>query len=370
MNRFSLSGGIVITPSQERFASLRIADGLIEGIGYPFADEPNIDVSHCYVTPGLIDLQLNGGEACDFWAQPDLAQVQKLSAALLKCGVTTFLPTLITADLDHIQENTEFLESIGVGAQTEIDAEFGLIKSCHARMPGIHLEGPCLSPQRPGVHPPKCLQPLTVAVLEKIIRSSVKLMTLAPELDHSGDALAYLADRHVLMSLGHSNSTFEEANLAFDRGIKMVTHTYNAMPALHHRAPGAVMASMLDNRVSNCVIADGLHVEPAAIKLLIKVKGVDNVVLVTDAAHVGTSQGGLVGSSISLADAVANVVNWQLSTFPEAIRMAALNPASLMGWSSKIGQLNSGNCADIVVWDQASLAVRKVYVNGELKYDG
>ena len=96
----------------------------------------------------------------------------------------------------------------------------------------------------------------------------------------------------------------------------------------------------------------------------------DKVVLVTDAAHVGTSEGGLFGSSISLSDAVRNVVNWQVSNFPEAIRMATLNPAACMGWSSKIGQLESGNCADIVVWDQASLAIRKVYVNGELKYDG
>jgi N-acetylglucosamine-6-phosphate deacetylase len=349
---------------------LRVAGALIDGLGDAFTDAENVDVSQCYVTPGLIDLQINGGAACDFWAQPDLLQVQKLSAELLQCGVTTFLPTLITADLDHIQATTAFLESIGVGADAGCDADFALIKSCQARLPGIHLEGPCLSPQRPGVHPPKCLQPLQIGVLEKIVRVSVKLMTLAPELDDTGKAIEYLTNHDVVVSLGHSNSTLAQANSAFDRGVKMVTHTYNAMPPLHHRAPGAVIASMLDNRVSNCVIADGLHVDAQAIKLLVKVKGVDKVVLVTDAAHIGTSEGGLVGSSISLSDAVRNMVNWQVSTFPEAIRMATLNPAACMGWSRKIGQLQSGNCADIVVWDKASLAIRKVYVSGELRYDG
>jgi N-acetylglucosamine-6-phosphate deacetylase len=206
--------------------------------------------------------------------------------------------------------------------------------------------------------------------MERIVRPSIRLITLAPELDDTGKALEYLADHDVVVSLGHSNSTFEQANCAFDRGIAMVTHTYNALPPLHHRAPGAVMASMLDNRVSNCVIADGLHVDAAAIKLLVKVKGANKVVLVTDVAHVGTSEGGLVGSSIMLSDAVRNVVNWHVCSFPEAIRMATLNPASCLGWSGKLGQLQAGHCADIVVWDKASLVIKKVYVAGELKYDG
>jgi N-acetylglucosamine-6-phosphate deacetylase len=210
---------------------------------------------------------------------------------------------------------------------------------------------------------------LSVAVLEQLIRPAVKLITVAPELDESGKSIAFLLDHQVRVSLGHSNATFEEAQKAFDAGVRLVTHTYNALPPLHHRAPGAVIASMLDERVTNCVIADGLHVDAAAIKLLLKVKGVDKVILVTDAAHIGTTGGGLVGSSITLSQAVCNVVKWQLCSFPEAIRMATVNPAQAMGWSDKIGTLAPGSCADFILWNQEDLTIKQVYVGGELQYN-
>jgi N-acetylglucosamine-6-phosphate deacetylase len=366
MNHLALIGGTIITPLEERFLDLIIEDGIIEKLGIIDPSTTNletVDVSGCYVTPGLIDLQLNGGLACNFWAEPTSTDLSAFCRDQINSGVTTFLPTLITADIKHIMKNVEFLQSLGVGSDGS-GTSFGAVKDCAARLPGVHLEGPCLSPQRPGVHPPEWIKPLSKAVVEQLKAPAVKLMTVAPESDATDESLQYLSANGVVPSLGHSNATFEEAQLAFDRGVRLMTHTYNALPPLHHRAPGAVTAAMLDDRVTCCVICDGLHVDAPAIKLLLKVKGVEKIVLVTDAAQIGTTGGGLVGSSIDLNEAVKNVVEWKIASFADAIRMATLNPAKIMGWSDKIGDLSPGKCADIVVWDKATLQIKHVFVSG------
>jgi len=189
-------------------------------------------------------------------------------------------------------------------------------------------------------------------------------MTVAPESDAGEEGLKALFAKNIVPSLGHSNATFEEAQQAFDRGVVLMTHTFNALPPLHHRAPGAVAAAMLDDRVTCCVICDGLHVDPTAVKLLLKVKGIEKIILVTDAAQIGTTGGGLVGSSIDLNEAVKNVVQWRVAGFAEAIRMASYNPARMMGWSDSIGDLSPGKCADIVVWDKQTLDIKHVFVSG------
>lgn len=366
MNQLALVGGTIITPLEERVADVFVQNGIIQKLDTSSDSNSSteiLDVSQCYVTPGLIDLQLNGGPGCDFWQEPTAQDVSALSRHLLSAGVTTFLPTLITADIGHMRKNIEFLESIGVG-QSGSASSFGVVTGCQARMPGVHLEGPCLSPQRPGVHPANWLQPLSKNLLSRLISPSIKLVTLAPELEPSHEGVRYLQSCAIEVSLGHSNATFEEAQSAFEQGIKLVTHTYNAMPPLHHRAPGAVIAAMLDDRVTCCVICDGLHVDPPAVKLLIKTKGVDKVILVTDAAAIGTTGGGLVGSSINLDEAVRNVVTWGAATFAQAIKMAAFNPAATMGWLDRIGQIKEGNCADLVVWDRKNLSIKAVIAAG------
>jgi N-acetylglucosamine-6-phosphate deacetylase len=125
------------------------------------------------------------------------------------------------------------------------------------------------------------------------------------------------------------------------------------------------VAAFRDCLVSACIICDGLHVDPSMVRLLIQTKGVPQVILVTDQAYVGTSQGGLVGSSIGLADAVRNVVEWGIVHFADAVRMATSNPATVMGMSSRIGHLEPGRLADIVVWDKETLAIKHVIVGGQ-----
>jgi N-acetylglucosamine-6-phosphate deacetylase len=379
-----IKNGHIISPLEDRFADITVEAGLIAAIGDgteqdAAADGHSIDARGCWVTPGLIDLQVNGGSQCDFWGDPTPEEVMSFATELARAGVTTILPTLITDDLTHLRKNIDYLEKeLGVGPQqltmsgpasAPAKAAIGSAKQIAAgtisvRMPGIHLEGPCLSPERPGVHPPEHLQPLTLSVLEKIITPSVKLITLAPELDPEGTTLTWLLKQGVEVALGHSNATYEQAQQAFGRGVKLMTHTYNALPPIHHRAPGAVTAALLEPQVTCCIICDGQHVSAPAVQLALKAKGIGGSILVTDVAHVGTSQGGLVGSSILLDTAVRNVVKWGIATFREAIMMATLNPARALGWDSSIGMLAPGRQADIVVWDKQTLAVKHVIVRG------
>jgi N-acetylglucosamine-6-phosphate deacetylase len=362
MAKLLLTGGEVITPHIERFVDVVIEGKFIKSVGSSGQDAKGaaqIDVSGSYVTPGLFDLQVNGSADCDFWQDPNAKQVEALCRRMLKAGVTAFLPTLITGDLSHMSKNISFLQSLGVGDDEE---------RFDVRMPGLHLEGPCLSPHRPGVHPPQFIQPLSVEVLEKIVTPIVKLITVAPELDREGKALHWLNEKGVTVSLGHSNATYDEAATAFSRGIALMTHTFNALPPLHHRNPGAVTAALLDDQVSCCVICDGLHVDPKAAQLIVKCKTPARTVLVTDIAHVGTKDGGLVGSSIYLDEAVRNVVTWKVATFPEAIRMASWNAAKAVGLAGTFGEIANGRVADVVVWDKKTLAIKHVISSGKLVF--
>lgn len=376
MKNLVLAGGEVISPLETRFTNVWIADGQLLDIAEhaPTGNHDNfevVNVTGCYVTPGLVDLQVNGGPACNLWDEPSDTQFEKLCRQLLEAGVTCFFPTLITDDVEHLRKNIRFLEAAGVhrnGSSKEVaKAKSTSLKDLIA-MPGIHLEGPCLSPHRPGVHPKQHLAPLDLKLLERLIAPSVKLMTLAPELDPTGECLKFLEKSGVIVSLGHSNATAEEARQAFDRGVRLMTHTFNALPPLHHRSLGAVGAALLDDRVTCCLIADGLHLDPDAVKLIVRMKGTNKTVLVTDAAHVGTTEGTLVGSSIVLSDAVRNLVRWGVSDFRSAIQMATLNPARCMNVEGTAGSLASRHSADVVVWNKDSLDIQYVIAGGTIVY--
>ncbi len=218
------------------------------------------------------------------------------------------------------------------------------------------------------MHGKQFIQPLNLAVLRKLTDDAVKLMTIAPELDPSCATIDYLKEHHIAASLGHSNATVEEAHRAFDRGVRMVTHTFNAAPPIHHRNPGAIAAALLDDRVSCALIADGKHLDPQMIKLVFRLKGATQVILVTDAAQIGTTGGGLVGSSITLSEAVLNIVDWQVASFVEAVRMATWNPAKAIGIDKEVGRLDIGMKGDVLVWNQNPLGLKHVILGGQLVY--
>jgi N-acetylglucosamine-6-phosphate deacetylase len=378
MSNLRISKGEVVTPEKIEQKDLYVYNGLIDDSCSKIGEySQSIDAKDCYITAGLFDLQVNGCEGCDLWDAPTIKQFADLCIAMLKGGVTAFLPTLITADISHLQKNIQFLESIGVGSPSSLalnclildklgvkDHNSEIDKNQLVILPGIHLEGPYLSEKKPGVHPPEYIRPLVLEELKKLNKPSVKLITLAPESKEGLAAINYLNQHNIIPSLGHSNATYEEAEKAFIAGIPLVTHIFNAMPAIHQRRPGAAVAALLNENVYCCVIADGLHVDPQMIRLLIKMKGVDKVILVTDIANIGTTDGSLIGSSIKLFQAVSNMVNWGIVSFQQAIQMATLNPARIMGLENKIGQIEKGKRADLVIWDKKSLKVKHVIANG------
>jgi len=364
MKSYWLRGGEVVTPLEERFVNLAV-DGarvkLLERERPQPENSQEIDCSGCYVTPGLFDLQVNGTDTCNFWADPTEAEFELLAKQMLKNGVTSFLPTLITGDLKHLQKNIAFLSGLGAGSIQDSKSDAPEKNIC---MPGIHLEGPYLSPEKPGVHPKEFIRAMNLSEIKELTAASVKLMTLAPEKSDSKGVIEFLREQGVVVSLGHSNASFEEAESAFASGIKMMTHTFNALPGIHHRSPGCITSALLNDDVYCCIICDGLHVDPSVVRLLIKVKGVHRVVLVTDIAQTGTKGGGLVGSSIYLCEAIRNVVRWQAASFPDAVRMATLNPATVMNLSDRIGRIGGDARADLVIWDKATLEIKSMFVNG------
>jgi len=377
MSNLRIVKGEVFTPNKVEIRDLFIEEGLVDFVST--RDSQNfattINAHNCYVTPGLFDLQVNGSQGCDLWAEPDAQQFASLCADMLRAGVTAFLPTLITADIQHLYKNVNFLESMGVGKNIcpelnqSIGEQFGLKLNAKGsrelvHLPGIHLEGPYLSKQRTGAHPRQFIRPINMVEFAELMSPAIKLVTLAPELAGGKLAIDYLLKHEIIPSLGHSDATYKQAKQAFDAGISIVTHIFNALPPIHQRQPGAVVAALLDENVYCCVICDGLHVDPEMVKLLLKIKGKDRVILVTDIAHIGTTGGSLLGSSIRLSTAITNIVNWGIVNFSEAIQMASFNPARAMNLDNMIGQIGKGRRADLVIWDKKSFKIKHVIANG------
>ncbi|MBI1270602.1 amidohydrolase family protein [bacterium] len=361
-----ITGAEVLVASGRSRTSVWINNGLIEALGESplsstVSDYEVVNASGLTLTAGLVDIQVNGGARCNLWEVTGKAELQGLCRLMAEHGVTTFLPTLITDSVDRLCELKSGLVEAGVASPEQMSPENSEII---ARMPGFHLEGPFLSPQRPGVHPVEHIVPPDSEKLSRLVDETVLLVTLAPEEDKDGASIKWLRERGVKVSAGHTNADYEEAKQAFDAGIRLATHLFNAMPGIHHRDPGIITAALLDRRVTCCLIADGLHLAPAMVDLIFRMKAVEKVVLVTDIAYVGTADGGLVGSSITLDEAVRNLVRWGICSFDQAIQMATINPASAVGLGDRLGSLDPGKLADLVLWQEQELKVNSVISGG------
>ncbi|HAN45612.1 MAG TPA: N-acetylglucosamine-6-phosphate deacetylase [Cyanobacteria bacterium UBA8156] len=291
-----------------------------------------------------LDLQINGALGLSFndlhpGCEDKLAQVCEFLATQ---GLQGFLATLVTTDLAAIQR------SLAVLARFQQQAHGG------AQLLGVHLEGPFLHPAKRGAHPAAHLLPLTLNHLKRVLGDFtplVKLVTLAPELDPTGAAIAYLRDRNIIVSAGHSQATAAEARCAFAQGVTAITHAFNAMPPLHHREPGLLGAALLDERIWCMAIADGVHVCPDMLRLLYRLKG-DRLIIASDAlapfglpdgeypwddrpirVTQGTARlpdGTLAGTTVGLPQAVQNLVNWNVCTPAQAIAAVTAAPQTLL----------------------------------------
>jgi N-acetylglucosamine-6-phosphate deacetylase len=333
--------------------------------------------SDTILTPGLIDLQLNGCHGTDF-ASGSIAEVQQALSLLPQSGTTRLLATLVSAPMVDLLGSLNTLEEVVHLPQTQ-----------QSRLLGFHLEGPFLNPQRAGTHPVEGLQTIDLEALEPLLSPSVKLMTLAPELEQAPALMERLNQKGIRFWAGHTQANASQLEVALERGLAGVTHLFNAMEGFHHRQPGTALHVLNDDRLLAALIADGEHIHPEMLRLVVKVKGVERLLLTSDAlplagcpegaqarfagqwvyrqqAKAVNEQGGLAGSLQLLDEAIRNCVRWKLCSFTQAVQMATLNPARVLGLEAEHGQLVEGARADLVLWDKRSLDILACWVDGEL----
>jgi N-acetylglucosamine-6-phosphate deacetylase len=256
---------------------------------------------------------------------------------------------------------------------------------------GIHLEGPFISHEKRGVHPPEDVLSPSAQAFECFWQASagtIRMMTIAPELPGAVETIQYARRLGVHSSLGHSNATYQEAQSGISAGADHATHTFNAMRALDHREPGILGAVLEDNELTADIIADGIHVHPSVLKLFLRAKGADRAILITDAISATGMpngvyklggievqvrngrceyQGKLAGSVLTLDRALRNVMafaGWQLQ---QAIKLATLNPAQRLGISDQRGILAPGRRADLVVLTPEGEVVHTI-IGGEIAH--
>ncbi|MDX2243183.1 MAG: N-acetylglucosamine-6-phosphate deacetylase [Leptolyngbyaceae cyanobacterium bins.302] len=352
----------------------------------PSLDSPNsIDLAGDWLSLGGIDLQINGALGLAF---PDLNvnNAEKLAGIndfLWQQGVDGYLPTLVTTSIDNIQRSLAVIHqsqqatrrSLASNPQPSTPNSQPPTPNPSSTILGVHLEGPFLNPEKRGAHPQEYLQPLTIANVQRVLGDYapvVKVITLAPELDETGEVIPYLRSLGITVSLGHSLATAEQAQRAFEQGATMVTHAFNAMPSLHHRQPGLLAAAIVDPQVQCGLIADGQHVSPLMMDILLQASHYDQgIFLVSDALSPlglpdglypwdtrqieviqGTARlpdGTLSGTTLGLLVGAQNLVQWGICHVEQAIALATLAPRRAIGLSTNY----IGQPAHLLRWHQA-----------------
>jgi len=316
-----------------------------------------IDVAGDWISQGGVDLQINGALGLAF---PELnadnsPKLPKICDFLWSQGVDGFLPTLVTTSMENFQRSLAILAEFIQSQSSE---------KATAKIIGVHLEGPFLNPEKRGAHQAEYLLPLTLENVKRVLgnyASIVKVMTLAPELDATGEVISYLRNLGIIVSLGHSQATFAQAEKAFNLGAAMVTHAFNAMPSLHHREPGLLGAAMINTEVKCGLIADGQHLSPAMIQILLRASNYEKgIFLVSDALSPlglpdgiypwdtrqievkdGTARlpdGTLSGTTLPLLTGVQNLVKWGVCDREKAISLATIAPRSAIGIKGIVGK--------------------------------
>ena len=340
-------------------AWVTVADGRIVATGSGARPGPGaVDLGDALLVPGFIDAQLNGTGAVDFAAAP-VEEMVHVVDALVARGTTGLLLTICSAPLDTYDV---ILDRAARTRALRPDVVLG-----------VHLEGPFLG-AAPGAHPPAVLRRADLGFVRHVgdaFGDLVRVVTLAPEADPGLAATRALAERGVVVSLGHSTVDLEGARAAADAGARMVTHLFNGMGPLHHRAPGLAGAALDDVRLVPSLIADFVHVHPVMVKLALLAR--PDAVLVTDAvateppvvvrdgaAYLG--DGTLAGSTLTMDAALRNVVSIGVPV-ARAVRHTGANPARVLGWSDR-GRIAPGARADLVALDPETLEVRAAWLAG------
>ncbi|MBG9982057.1 N-acetylglucosamine-6-phosphate deacetylase [Aerococcaceae bacterium DSM 111020] len=332
-------------------------------------DKPNaieiVDYSDKIIAPGLVDTHIHGYLNHDVMDN-SVTGLNEIAKGLLHCGVTSWLPTTLTDSYERI---LDVCQTIGQNHQT-IEG---------AKIQGIFLEGPFFTEKYKGAQNANYMSDPSTDKLTQWHQKSNQLVNkiaIAPERNGVIPFIEYANSLEVHVALAHSDASYEEAQAAVEAGASIFIHTYNGMSGLHHREPGMVGAALTCPHCYAEVIADGHHVHPAAIDVVVKSRGIEETVLVTDCMRAGgigegesrlgeydvivkdgtatlKEGGNLAGSILELIEAVQHLVEWNIVDLPTAIRMASLNAAKSVGIESECGRIDKGYAADFIVIDEA-----------------
>lgn len=340
------------------------------------------DFGDSIIAPGFLDIHVHGSAGYEIM-QADGAQRCGFEQFLARHGVTAYYPTTLAAPLDL---TASALERLANGIECEGHKNVG--HDGRARPLGIHLEGPFLSHARRGVHLQEDLLPPSVEIFDRLwqaARGHIRLMTIAPELEGALEVIAEATKRGVCVSLGHSDADLAATRKAVAAGARHATHTFNAMRPLRHRDPGIVGEILTNQRLTADVIADGVHVDPIMVQLFLQAKGVQGAILITDATSAtgmpdGKYQlgflevevkdgkclhdGRLAGSVLTMDRAVRNAMEFAGWDLHQAVQIATMNPARLVG-AEKKGVLKPGGDADFVALT-AKGEVRATVIKGKV----
>ena len=368
----TLAAGRVVTPDGVLEPGwVRLSGSGIAEVGSGPPPGGHTDLGAGWLVPGFVDVHCHGGGGGAFGPGPE--QARTALAAHRAHGTTTTVASLVTASLD------ELVEQIAALRELVQDDELA----------GIHLEGPFLAEARCGAHDPALLRPPDREALERLLAGggdAVRMITLAPELEGSVEAVRTLVDAGVIAAIGHTDAVAEQVLPAVDAGATVATHLFNGMRPLHHREPGPVGALLDDERVTVELICDLLHLHPSIAGLAARHAGTGRTALVTDAISATgagdgeyrlgelpvtvtggvprLADGSLAGSTLTMDRAFRNLVRECGRSVPEAVAAASTRPAELLGIADRVGSLRPGGAADLVHLDD-DLQVQRVMRGGE-----
>jgi len=376
--------GKAITPKGEiPDAGILVRDGAIEMVGprsaitVPSGAE-EVSVVDYTAIPGFVDVHIHGAGGRDVM-EGNASALSTITGRLAAFGTTSLLATTVTASVDDTVRAVE-------GISKYISAQYQT-NEAHAEILGIHFEGPFLSKERRGVHPTEFLQQPSAELLQRFLQAAsgnARILTIAPELLGAMPCIDAARSLGMVVSIGHTDATYEQARAAVAHGAHHATHVYNAMRPFSHRDPGVIGAVLTTPEVTAELIADGVHVDEIAMKVLLQAKGASGVVLISDGISATgmpdgkymlgglevtvsggvcrNAEGRLAGSTLTLDRALRNIVKLGVP-LADAVRMLTLNPATLLGIEFKKGVLRTGADADIVLLTEG-LEIAKVYARG------
>lgn len=363
--------------------SILIEDGLISRIGAPALDAGSdnvLDAAGSIVAPGFIDVHIQGAGGADTLDGTREA-LETIARTCARFGTTGFVATTV---FSTAQSN----EHLAVAAKYTGQNLGG------ANLLGIHLEGPFISPERTGMIQSDCVTEPSTEVLNEILdltAGKLTIMTLAPELGGCLPIIRRLADSGIVASFGHSTATYEQTLTGFDAGISHITHLFNAMPSIHHRAPGPLVAIFRTESVTTQIICDGVHVHPSVLDLVFNALGPARVVPITDGmrplglpdglySYKGIpfeskkgacryKDGTLFGSAVPLSEMLSRLIKFTKCPLDVAVRTVTENPAKVLGIDDKKGSIAPGKDADLVLLDP-DISVLATIVAGNVVYTG